>query len=144
MAYFVETAKLKLLSKKPREVNSLGASCCKCGGSEGQKLTIREERVGCIVSPFTYCQPCLMKIEHEESAFEYQRSHFCNRCNVKFDKPYRKTRRSLMISEGFHTYFVNLCPKCHESEAVKYPKQKIYEDVFGDSNEATSNSNPWS
>ena len=128
--YCVETANLMLFSKKPREIRNLGASCCKCGASDGQKLITREERVGCLISPFTYCKPCLTKIDQERSAYEYQRSNFCNNCDVKFDKPYRKTRKPLLISGGINSYWINLCPACYETEVERTPKGHEDEDLW--------------
>lgn len=130
-------------SSKPRGVDDLGASCCECGASEGQKLITREERVGCIVSPFTYCQPCSTKIMQERKAVEYQRLHFCNSCDVKFEKPLRKNRRNLEISQGFHPYSMNLCLKCYEIEVARLPEARIGEVVFTENVEANPGLNPW-
>ena len=142
MAYFVETAKLVLFNKKPREINILGASCCKCGASNGQKLITREERVGCLMSPFTYCKPCLTEVEQERSAYLYQRSNFCNNCDVKFEKPYRKNRKIFHISGGFNSYWINLCPACYETEVERTPKGQEDEDLWS-KDSGTDDKRPW-
>lgn len=115
---------------KPREIEDLGASCSQCGVSNEQKLVTRQERVGCLVSQFSYCQPCITKIEQERKDFEYQRKHYCNRCGMKFEKPYRRTRNHLVNSEGFHPYSMNLCQECYDLEIARTPRYEADEDLW--------------
>jgi hypothetical protein len=122
--------------KKPRDNTYLGASCCQCGASEGVKLIHRQERVGCIVSTFTYCQPCQTRIAAERKTFEYQKTHFCNKYQVEFTHPYSKTRKELLSPGGFHSYWMNLCGNCYDIEVARMPKVEEEFDPWGDSTES--------
>ena len=120
-------------SKKPREIEDLGASCCRCGLSEGVKLVTRPERVGCLISSYTYCDPCLTQILADEKEYKYRKAHFCNRCQVKFTRPYSKNRNYLLFPGGFHSYWMNLCSDCYDIEVARMPKNEQTSDLWGDS-----------
>jgi len=132
MVSYVGTVKREMwFRKKPRDNTFLGASCCQCGASDGVKLIHRPERVGCIVSTFTYCEPCQTRIAAEERAFEYQKSHFCNRCQVEFTRPYSKNRKELLFPGGFNSYRMNLCLSCYDIEVAKMPEVEEVSDPWG-------------
>lgn len=117
--------------KKPRGAPFPGASCCRCTASEDAKLVNRQERVGCLVSSFTYCESCLKLIEEEENSAQHQKSHFCNICKVEFQRPYAVNRKRFLVEAGFMSYSMNLCSSCYESELAKAPKREPEPDPWG-------------
>jgi hypothetical protein len=129
-------------SKKPREIEDLEASCCRCGLSEGVKLVTRPERVGCLITSYTYCNSCLKLILAEEKEYKYKKAHFCNRCQVKFTRPYSKNRKYLLFPGGFNSYWMNLCGECYDVEAARIPKDEEVSEPWGSSTVEVNN-DPW-
>jgi hypothetical protein len=108
----------------------LESSCYRCGASQGVKLTSRNERAGCIVSPTTYCQPCDSQIDAERKAREYAAAHFCSNCNIKYKRPYSKNRKYLRIGSDLSSYTVSLCPSCFDSELARMPVKNKENESF--------------
>lgn len=128
--------------KKPRENPFLGASCCRCRASEDAKLVHRQERVGCLVSSFTYCESCLKLKEEEENAAKHQKSHFCNICKVEFQRPYSANRKHFLVEAGFMSYSMNLCTSCYKIQLAKAPKREPEPNLWGEGNEG-KDTNIW-
>ncbi len=89
-------------------------SCYKCGRSEGVNLITRDERVGCLITPFSYCNPCMDAIVSEEKEQRYKTENFCNRCDKKFSRPYFMSRKWLYSNHGFMSYGQYLCSPCYD------------------------------
>jgi hypothetical protein len=100
-------------------------SCCLCGVSSGIRLTKREERVGCLISPISYCYPCLETVIAEEKERSYRRNNFCNLCESKFKRPYYKNRKRLTLGSRYTSYSLLLCSNCHYRESMFRREQEV-------------------
>jgi hypothetical protein len=120
-------------------------ACSICRVSGDAKLITREEFVGCISMPITYCKPCIRSREAEKSAREYAWSHFCNSCNAKFKRPFFKNRKLVVNSTGWWVDSEYLCLTCYQDSIEKNPpiKDKPTEDLWGVESPAEESTNLW-